>query len=98
VKKFLIHIALFTTIIIGVLTALGVVITAGLRKTRIENFSEWNDIFDSKINADLIVTGSSRAWSNVSPKIIDSTLNLNSYNLGLDGAHFDIQFSRTKLT
>lgn len=40
------------------------------------------------MNADLIINGSSKALVQISPKIIDSVLNLNSYNLGMDGTGF----------
>ena len=59
-----------------------------------ENYQEWNDIIDSKINADLLIQGSSRAWIHISPKYLDSTLHLNSYNLGIDGYQFHMQYSR----
>jgi hypothetical protein len=41
--------------------------------------------------------GSSRAEFHISPKIIDSLLRLNSYNLGLSAWHFDMQFARFKM-
>jgi len=42
------------------------------------------------------VSGSSRAWVHVSPFILDTALHLNSYNLGFDGQHLEIQNLRLK--
>lgn len=67
------------------------VITNGLRVTRQGDYAEWNDIFGGKINADIIINGSSKAWVHVSPLILDSLLGSNSYNLGLDGHNFFLQ-------
>lgn len=63
----------------------------GLRKTEEDNYAVWNEVFSGNINADLIVMGSSRAWVHVSPKIVDSVLGINSYNLGVNGHNFKMQ-------
>lgn len=76
---------------------LAFVVDSGLRKSRNEHYATWNDLFNSKINAELLILGSSRAEFHISPKILDSTLHLNSYNLGLSAWHFDMQYARFKL-
>jgi hypothetical protein len=40
------------------------------------------------------VAGSSKAWVQVSPFILDTALRLNTYNLGLDGHQFKAQYMR----
>ena len=52
-------------------------VDAGLRKSRNAYFANWNDLYNSKINADLLIMGSSRAEFHISPKILDSLLTLN---------------------
>lgn len=84
-------------LIIVSLYALSYMVDAGLRKSRNDYFASWNDLYSSKINADLLIMGSSRAAFHVSPKIIDSTLAINSYNLGLSAWHFDMQYARFKI-
>lgn len=79
------------------LYALSYMVDAGLRKSRNDYFASWNDLYSSKINADLLIMGSSRAAFHISPRIIDSTLTLNSYNLGLSAWHFDMQYARFKM-
>ena len=50
-------------------------------------YSAWNNIIHDSIDADLLVMGSSRAWVQYDPHIMDSLLSVNSYNLGLNGSH-----------
>ena len=70
-------------------------IDSGLKRSKYaRNFVEWNDIFESKINTDLLIQGSSRAWVHISPKSLDSAFNLNAYNLGIDGYSFRLQYYR----
>lgn len=79
------------------LYTLAYVVDIGLRKSRNAYFASWNDLYNSKINADLLIMGSSRAEFHISPKILDSLLILNSYNLGLSAWHFDMQYARFKM-
>jgi hypothetical protein len=67
-----------------------------LRKSRDGEFSVWNDIYDSKVNADIVVYGSSRAMVHMDPEIIRDSLNVNAYNLGLNGHNFWLQYFRHK--
>lgn len=69
----------------------------GLKKSNFsQEYKEWYEIKNSKINADLIILGSSRALRHFSPIVIDKNLNLNSYNLGMDGQFFLSQKWRLK--
>ena len=76
---------------------LAYIVDAGLRKSRSTYFANWNDLYNSKIKADLLIMGSSRAEFHISPKILDSLLILNSYNLGLSAWHFDMQYARFRM-
>jgi hypothetical protein len=87
-KKFISKISVFL-IILGLGTSLlSYSIDAGLRKTRYSYYAQWNDLFDSKINADLLVIGSSRARQHFSTEVLDSALNSNSYVIGLEAYRF----------
>ena len=66
-----------------------------------KNYSEgeievWNDIYSSNINSDIVIYGSSRAWTHISPQIIEDSLHINSYNFGIDGHNFWLQYFRHK--
>lgn len=94
-KKFILKSIFFITPLIILAFILQPAIDNRLKQTaRSVNFKEWNDIFESKINADLIIQGSSRAYNHVSPKHLDSTFKINSYNLGINGYEFLMQYYR----
>jgi hypothetical protein len=78
------------------LSVLNFCIDKGLHKTEFANFKEWNDIFMQKINPDVFIQGSSRAKVQYSTFILDSVLDINSYNMGMDGSLFDVQYLRFK--
>lgn len=97
VRRFLIRLAFLS---LGVwLIALGLdhLVTTGLRNTQEFFYVEWNDILKGRITADVAVLGSSRAWQQISPKIMDDVLQVNSYNLGLDGYRFEMIYTRYQL-
>ena len=77
-----------------ILLGLQVIVDSGLRKSDYHLYSEWNDIYNGTINADLIIMGSSRAWIGISPNILDEELNLNTYNLGINAWTFPMQNAR----
>ncbi len=96
-KKFITRSLLFCLAPLPLLYLLNYVVEQGLKKSHHYFYSEWNDLFNGKINADLIIMGSSRAWVQLSPKILDSVLQMNTYNLGMDASCPDLQFDRLKL-
>lgn len=57
-------------------------------------FEVWNDLYNSKINSELLIYGSSRAWVQIDPFILEDCLNLTTYNLGIDGHNFNLQYLR----
>ena len=87
-KKFLKSISLFSILFLVLLYVLDLFITSGLKKSESSTYNTINKVFNGTINADLIVNGSSKAYVQISPKILDTRLNLESYNLGLDGNAF----------
>ena len=93
-KRFLIHLTIWLAAAFVLAVALDAMITAGLRKADLRKYCVWNDIYNGKINADLLVMGSSRAWSGYNTYILDSLLKCNSYNIGIEGHHFGVQMIR----
>lgn len=57
-------------------------------------FEVWSDIYKGNIKADLAVYGSSRAWVHFNPEIVENKTGLNTYNFGVDGQNFAIQYLR----
>ncbi|WP_158848176.1 hypothetical protein [Algibacter sp. L1A34] len=87
-KKFIGNIILFCSIIISILYLLDYTVTKGLRKTHFHTFNNLTKIYNSELNSDLIINGSSAAKFQISPYLLDSILELNSYNLGMEGIGF----------
>lgn len=95
--KFILKSILFLLLLYILASLIQNYIDKGAAKTGLSNYQEWNDIVESKINADLLVQGSSKAWVQISPYILDSAFQLNSYNLGIDGYLFPVQYTRFQL-
>ena len=57
-------------------------------------YSVWNDIYKGEINAEIAVYGSSRAWVQFNTPMLSDLLNTDSYNFGLDGHNFQLQYLR----
>lgn len=93
-KQFIIKLVVFSLPLILMAYLIDAIVTRGLRKTRDDRYSVWNDIFDGNVNVDVIVNGSSRAMVQVSPAILDSALGIKSYNLGCNGYGIRMQLCR----
>ena len=93
-KKFICRFGILIAIVFVLSTAFDYMITTGLRKTDIRKYSTWNDIYKGGLNSDLLVIGASNAWSGFNTYIFDTVLNLNSFNLGIDGHNIDFQIIR----
>jgi len=96
-KKFILRLLLFCLAPLPLLYAFQHLVDTGLKRSRHFFYSEWNDIFNGSINADLIISGTSRAWVQISPRILDSSLHINTYNIGMDGSPFSMQFDRFRI-
>jgi len=55
---------------------------------------EWNRVINGDIKTDLAVFGSSRAMIHINPKILKDSLNVEVFNLGLNGSKFKMQYYR----
>ena len=90
-------IALFISLFITIVCALDYMVTNGLQQSRYSYFAVWNDIYGSKINSEMIFLGNSRTFYHISPKILDSVLNIKTYNLGISSWGFPMQDVRFKI-
>ncbi len=55
-----------------------------------------NKINEGKINAKILISGSSRALKGINPKIIEKGTNASCYNIASDGSDLGVQFSKLK--
>ena len=75
---------------------LGSVIDHGLRRVRTSDFGVWNRIVGGDINADIVVSGSSRALVHYDPRVIEQVTGRSAFNIGLNGSQSDMQIARLK--
>jgi len=94
-RKFISHTVFFVLCVIIFLIVFDYFISNQLRKRdNVVRNIVWKEIFTGKLQSDVVVMGSSRAWSQYNPIILDSILNINSYNLGIDGRGINSQILR----
>lgn len=93
-RKFLTKFIFFFLSVVIVAISMDYIVTQGLRKTQFEKFAQWTDLFQGKINADIIISGSSRAWWHYSPKVFEEDTKCSAYNLGMNGSTFHLQYYR----
>jgi len=96
-KSFIKQILIFFLPLIFLSIVLDYIISNQLKKSNTHAFREypvWNDIHSGNINADLLIMGSSRAWRHIDPNVLEDSLELSSYNLGMDGQHLPMQLWR----
>ena len=60
-------------------------------------YESWYDLMHGRIDADIVISGNSRAWVQIDPMILDSILNVSSYNLGMNGSAVDRQVRKYKV-
>lgn len=96
-KKYLIKILFFFTGWFAITIIIDFFYTNHLRKSNIREIVIWNDILNSKIDANIVYLGSSRAADHFQPEIIDSILGTRSYNLGQYGQTIESDIIRYNL-
>jgi len=98
-RKFLKNILLFILSIILLAYPLDLFISYNLKKSNTYvdgEYSTWNDLYNGEINADIVIYGSSRAWVHINPALFEKSFGLATYNLGIDGHNFWLQYLRHK--
>ena len=95
-KRFIARFFAYAVLFYVVLVTLNYCVDRGMLNSDFGNLKEWREILNGRAEADVLIQGSSRAWVQYDTYLIDSLLETNSYNLGMDGAPFDIQYLRWK--
>jgi len=99
-KKFLIEVIMFAMPVVILALFTDKFLSTNLRKSKSVaegEFTVWNDIVDGKINSDVVVYGSSRAWIHINPQTLMDSLHTTVYNLGIDGHNFWLEYLRHQL-
>lgn len=93
-RRFLFEIFVFFIIWFIVSLIIDIGYTNHLKKENIREVVIWEDIINSKVNADIVYLGSSRAADHYQPDVIDNILGTSSYNLGQYGQSIESDIIR----
>lgn len=96
-RRFIYSILLFFVPVYGTLAVIDFCLSKELQNSNYKGIESWYDLMHGKIDADVIVMGSSRAWVHVNPIILDTVLNTSTYNIGIDGSNINRQIQKYKL-
>lgn len=83
-------------IIVVLAFAMNAMITSGLRRTKTSLFGVENQIMEGKVNAQVLIAGSSRAIAHYDPRVFESITGHTAYNVGRNGAQTDMQVAFLK--
>ncbi len=66
-------------------------VSTGLRMLTSDEFGAWNEEMQGRVNADIIISGSSRAANHFDPREIAGVTGLTAFNIGRNGTQTDVQ-------
>ena len=64
----------------------------GLRRINVSKFGALNAVMSGRVNADIIISGSSRALSHYDPRVIQDRTGRSAYNLGMNSSQVDFEW------
>jgi hypothetical protein len=71
-------------------------VNAGLRRVKTSDFGVTNRIASGNVNADIVISGSSRAMVHYDPRIIQAVTGHSAFNIGRNGSQTDMQLAVLK--
>ena len=77
-------------------TALHATISFGLKRIRTSKFGALNNVISGRVNAEIVVNGSSRALTHYDPRIIADITGKSAYTLGMNGIQIDVELAMLK--
>jgi hypothetical protein len=85
-------------LLITTLLALGlhISISWSLKRVSVGDYGAFNRAMQGRVNAEVLVTGSSRAFRHYDPRILSGRTGLSCFNLGLNGSQIDVQLGALK--
>jgi hypothetical protein len=90
------RIACFFGLVVALIFIMNAMITSGLRRLKTSAFGASNQIMDGKVNAQIVISGSSRALAHYDPRTIKEITGRTAFNLGRNGAQTDMQVAFLK--
>ena len=93
-KRFIKNFLFVIAILLIALTVCDVALCRRIQQSSQREYQSWNAIMQGEASSDVIVMGSSRAWAQFSPQILDSLLGISCYNIGIDGSSINRQIDK----
>jgi hypothetical protein len=72
------------------------VINRGLRRIQTSKFGALNSVISGRVDADIVISGSSRALNHYDPRVIQSITGRSAYNIGMNASQIDFQLAVLK--
>ena len=91
--KGVLKIAVFFLLVAVIALLLNTMINFGLRGITVSKFGVFNKIISGEVNADIIISGSSRALSHYDARTIQSATGRSTYNIGMNASQIDFQLT-----
>jgi len=95
-KQGLARMAAFTVFTALACIATDRLINAGLRRVETSSFGVFNKIVRGDVNAEILISGSSRALTHFDPRVIAQQTGLKTFNIGINGSQTDMQLAVLK--
>jgi hypothetical protein len=89
----IIKITSFFVLVAALAFALDHAINHGLRSIRTSKFGSFNRVVQGRVNADIIISGSSRALSHYDPRMIQQVTGYSAYNIGMNASQIDFELA-----
>lgn len=83
--------------LLGVLAfSMNALVSSGLRGITTSSYGAWNQVMQGKVNAEVIISGSSRATYHYDPRTIEAASGKSAFNIGRVGTQTDIEVAVLK--
>lgn len=93
-KRFIKNLFFVIAILLIALTVCDMALCRRIQQSSQREYQSWNAIMQGEASSDVIIMGSSRAWAQFSPQILDSLLGISCYNIGIDGSSINRQIDK----
>jgi hypothetical protein len=87
------RLATFFVFVFVVLASVDALINVGLKRVKTGEFGAMNQIISGRINATVLISGSSRALNHYDPREIARQTGVDAWNIGLNGSQTDMQLA-----
>ena len=92
-RQAVVRLSAFFLLLCLAMVAVDLAINSGLRNIRTSSFGVMNRIVTGQINAEIVISGSSRALTHYDPRIIEQATGRTAFNIGLNGSQTDMQLA-----